>query len=97
MKSANVNGPIKILILTIPIGTFVPNFIALSISSTVPIPSNNAYIASLIYGIKTRFAMNPGISYATTVSFFIYLAILDDIYIYTLMFYLMFLVMFINL
>lgn len=60
--------------INIPIGTLVPNFIALSISSTEPIPSYNANIASLIYGIKTRFAINPGISYAVTVSFFIYLA-----------------------
>lgn len=59
------------ILYTIPIGTLVPNFIALSISSTVLIPSYNVNIASLIYGIKTRFAINPGISYAVTVSFFI--------------------------
>lgn len=62
---------VLLCIYKLPIGTLVPNFIALSISSTEPIPSYNVNIASLIYGIKTRFAINPGISYAVTVSFFI--------------------------
>ena len=55
MKSANVRGPM---------GTLVPNFIVLSISSAVPIPSYKAKTASFMYGIKILFAMKPGTSLA---------------------------------
>jgi len=55
MKSARVSGPI---------GTFVPSFIVLSMSSAVLMPSYKANTASLIYGIKILLAINPGMSLA---------------------------------
>jgi len=73
-----VSKPIKSAKVKGPIGTFVPNFIVLSISSTDPIPSYNVKIAfnnyynyntSFIYGIKILFAINPGISLETEYSF----------------------------
>jgi hypothetical protein len=41
-------------------GTFVPFFIILSISSFPPTPVSRQIIASLIYGIRIRLAKNPG-------------------------------------
>lgn len=63
MKSAKVNGPI---------GTLVPNFIVLSMSSTLPIPSYKVNIASFRYGIKILFAINPGMSLETENSLLIF-------------------------
>ena len=42
-----------------PIGYPHPNFIPLSISSTLPTPSSKARIASSKYGTSNRFTMNP--------------------------------------
>jgi len=53
MKSASCSGPM---------GTFVPFFIILSISSFVPTPVSRQMIASLMYGIRMRFARKPGAS-----------------------------------
>ena len=69
-----VSRPIKSARVKGPIGTFVPNFIVLSISSLVPIPSYRAKIDSLIYGINSLFAINPGISLEVEVYFFIFAA-----------------------
>lgn len=51
MKSASVSGPI---------GTLVPFFIILSISSLVPIPFSRHITASFIYGMRIRLARKPG-------------------------------------
>lgn len=50
MKSASVKGPI---------GTLVPSFMALSMSSLVETPSIRQKIASLIHGMRTLLVMNP--------------------------------------
>ena len=52
----------------------VPNFMVLSMSSTVPMPSYRANTASLMYGMRIRLAMNPGTSLEAVVSFFIHSA-----------------------
>jgi hypothetical protein len=57
MKSAKVSGPM---------GWFMPSFITVSIAPGVPTPSMTAKIASLIIGISTRLAMNPGRSADST-------------------------------
>lgn len=51
MKSASVSGPI---------GTLVPYFMMLSISSLVPIPFSRHMIASFTYGMRIRLARKPG-------------------------------------
>mmetsp|Transcript_27267 Transcript_27267/g.65699 ORF Transcript_27267/g.65699 Transcript_27267/m.65699 type:complete len:236 (-) Transcript_27267:106-813(-) len=61
MKSASVNGPI---------GTFVPNFIPLSISSAEAMPSCSTKNASLIYGMRMRFTTKPGMSLSQKVGVF---------------------------
>mmetsp|Transcript_92048 Transcript_92048/g.237533 ORF Transcript_92048/g.237533 Transcript_92048/m.237533 type:complete len:238 (+) Transcript_92048:181-894(+) len=62
MKSASVRGPI---------GTLVPSFIVLSMSSAVAIPSPSTKKASLMYGIRMRLATKPGRSSLVACSFFI--------------------------
>jgi hypothetical protein len=64
-----VSSPIKSANFKGPIGTFVPKTIVLSMSSRVPMPSKRVKIASLMYGIKIRFAINPGTSFETVVVF----------------------------
>jgi len=56
MRSASASGPI---------GKLSP-FIIVSIASAVPTPSDSAKTASLIIGMRTRFAMNPGVSFDST-------------------------------
>jgi hypothetical protein len=51
MKSASCNGPM---------GTFVPFFMILSMSSFAPTPVSRQMTASLMYGIRIRFAKKPG-------------------------------------
>lgn len=51
MKSASCSGPM---------GTFVPFFMMLSMSSFAPTPVSRQMTASLMYGIKMRFARKPG-------------------------------------
>ena len=57
----------------LPIGTLQHSFIALSISSTLAMPSYKVYTASLIYGINILLQMNPGKSSDFTISFLNYL------------------------
>mmetsp|Transcript_36943 Transcript_36943/g.102629 ORF Transcript_36943/g.102629 Transcript_36943/m.102629 type:complete len:207 (+) Transcript_36943:265-885(+) len=61
MKSASVSGPM---------GTLVPRRMVLSMSSAVAMPSCSANTASLMYGIRMRFATNPGRSSLVACSFF---------------------------
>ena len=78
-----VSKPIKSARASGPIGTFVPNFIHVSIPSTVETPSYRAYTASLIYGINIRLAINPGESLASTTTLPIYPAnslVTDKVY-----------------
>lgn len=56
MKSARVKGPM---------GTLVPVFMMLSISSRPPTPVSRQMTASLMYGIRMRFARKPGESAET--------------------------------
>lgn len=51
MKSASCKGPM---------GTFVPFFMMLSMSSLAPTPVSRQMTASLMYGMRMRFAKNPG-------------------------------------
>lgn len=51
MRSASARGPI---------GWFIPSFITSSIAGAVATPSMRQYAASLIIGMRTRFATNPG-------------------------------------
>lgn len=53
IKSANCRGPM---------GTFVPFFMMLSISSLDPTPVSRQITASLMYGIRMRLARKPGLS-----------------------------------
>lgn len=52
--------PIKSASCSGPMGTFVPFFMILSMSSFVPTPVSRQMIASLMYGISMRLARKPG-------------------------------------
>ena len=55
-----VSIPIKSASCKGPMGTFVPFFIMLSISSFVPTPVSRQMMASLMYGMRMRLAKKPG-------------------------------------
>jgi len=57
MKSASVRGPM---------GTLVPSFMAVSMSSSEASPSWSAKQASLSMGMRMRFTMKPGMSFDST-------------------------------
>ena len=65
MKSASVSGPI---------GTLVPSFMAVSMSSAEARPSCTAKQASFSIGMRIRLTMNPGMSRERTVVFPIFSA-----------------------
>ena len=60
MIAKHVSMPMKSASCSGPIGTLVPFFIMLSMSSFVPTLVSKQMIASLIYGIRILFARNPG-------------------------------------
>mmetsp|Transcript_30218 Transcript_30218/g.96529 ORF Transcript_30218/g.96529 Transcript_30218/m.96529 type:complete len:258 (+) Transcript_30218:363-1136(+) len=62
MMARHVSRPMKSASVSGPIGTLVPSFMDVSIASTVPMPSYRVCTASLMYGIRIRFAMKPGMS-----------------------------------
>ena len=58
--ATQVSRPIRSASASGPIGWFMPSFITVSTASGVPTPSITQYTASLIIGIRMRFAMKPG-------------------------------------
>ena len=63
---STTSRPIRSARASGPIGWLIPNFMIVSMFSALPRPSCRAKMASLIIGIRMRFAINPGESLTST-------------------------------